>query len=121
MGDEDFADETIVEVYTVKIKRNRKTGVAWQEEWFDANGKTHRVNAPALIQRALDSGEPLTEGWYEHGRGPLTPGTNFFQTFGFAGPDGQQSFPNLLTEPQPPLAKTLKLLYSRAEKSVPKP
>ena len=120
MDDEDFGDDPIEEVYTVKIKRNRKNGVAWLEEWFDENGRTHRVNGPALIERALDSGEPLTEGWYEHGRGPLRPGTNIFEQFSW-DKGGRQSRPNLLTAPQPPFATTMKLLYARARERNPEP
>jgi hypothetical protein len=93
------------EVYTVVIMREPDNGVAWKEEWFDAEGLLHRVNGPALIERNVRTGRPVREEWYEHGSNTVLP----------------ESRPNLLTEPQPPFKTTMKRLFARPKKRSPEP
>jgi hypothetical protein len=59
-------------MYTVRIERDPKTGIAVLEEWFNEKGDLHRSGGPAVIQRA-DDGAVLLRQWFENGRGPLTP------------------------------------------------
>jgi hypothetical protein len=55
------------EVYTVEIRRDSETGIAYTENW-EMHGKNHRVDGPAKISRDRKTGTTTYEAWYLHGQ-----------------------------------------------------
>jgi hypothetical protein len=50
-------------VCTVKVWRDKKTGIVIMEEWRDENKRLHRFDGPAYLMR-----DPETEIWAVHGK-----------------------------------------------------
>jgi len=55
------------EVYTVRIRRDAKTGVAIYETWNNTEGLHHRVDGPADIERDPVTAVITKEVWIRNG------------------------------------------------------
>lgn len=60
-------DETTVEFYAVRIRRDRLSGIAVYEEWTK-DGVPHRLDGPAQISRDRNTGNVVRECWLRNGQ-----------------------------------------------------
>jgi hypothetical protein len=56
-----------VEKYAVEVWRDDATGKVILEDWFDSEGRRHRIGGPAHVTMDVETGVVLHEWWYEHG------------------------------------------------------
>jgi hypothetical protein len=61
-------DRVEEEVYTVKIRRDKTTGVAVSETWTRGDGTQHRVDGPSMIARDRLTGIATAEWWIRDGK-----------------------------------------------------
>ena len=75
----------VMERYIINRKRDEQTGIVTYESWWGENGKRHRTDGPAAIQRDPTTGTVTREAWFEDGRRHRTDGPAVIERDATAG------------------------------------